>query len=35
MASGATPLELVFWKGFALPFGPAQGRARTVLLLLA
>lgn len=29
------PLELVFWIGFALPFGPPLGLARTVLVLLA
>jgi hypothetical protein len=29
------PVELVFWIGFALPFGPPLGIARTVLLLLA
>jgi hypothetical protein len=28
------PLELVFWIGFALPFGPPLGIARTILLLL-
>jgi hypothetical protein len=29
------PFELVFWIGFALPFGPVLGIARTVLILLA
>lgn len=29
------PLELVFWIGFALPFGLLLGLARTVLLLVA
>jgi len=29
------PLEFVFWIGFALPFGPPVGIARTILLLLA
>lgn len=29
------PVELVFWIGFALPFGPALGLARAVLLALA
>lgn len=29
------PVEFVFWIGFALPFGPVLGLARTVLLLLA
>ena len=28
------PVETVFWIGFALPFGPVLGIARTVLLLL-
>ena len=29
------PVELVFWIGFALPFGPVLGIVRTILLLLA
>jgi hypothetical protein len=29
------PVELVFWVGFALPFGPPLGIVRTALLLLA
>ena len=29
------PFEFVFWIGFALPFGPPLGIARTILLLLA
>ena len=29
------PFELFFWIGFALPFGPPLGIARTVLVLLA
>ena len=28
------PLEFAFWIGFALPFGPLAGLARTVLVLL-
>jgi hypothetical protein len=28
------PVELVFWIGFALPFGPPLGIARTVLVLM-
>jgi hypothetical protein len=28
------PFELVFWIGFALPFGPPLGIARVVLVLL-
>ena len=27
------PIEFAFWIGFALPFGPALGLARTILLL--
>jgi hypothetical protein len=29
------PFELVFWVGFALPFGPLLGIVRTVLVLSA
>lgn len=29
------PIEFAFWIGFALPFGPPLGMARTILLLLA
>ena len=29
------PFEFVFWIGFALPFGPPFGIARTILLWLA
>jgi hypothetical protein len=29
------PFEFAFWIGFALPFGPILGIARTVLVLLA
>lgn len=29
------PIELIFWIGFALPFGPPLGLARTALLLTA
>jgi hypothetical protein len=29
------PFELVFWIGFALPFGPLLGLARLTLVLLA
>lgn len=28
------PFELAYWVGFALPFGPLLGLARTALLLL-
>jgi hypothetical protein len=34
MAISLLPLELAFWVGFALPFGPVLGLARTVLLIL-
>ena len=29
------PFEFAFWIGFALPFGPPLGIARTILLVLA
>jgi hypothetical protein len=29
------PMELVFWVGFALPFGFVLGAARTCLILVA
>lgn len=35
LALGLLPLELVFWIGFALPFGPVLGLVRTVLVVLA
>ena len=28
------PFEFAYWIGFALPFGPPFGIARTILLLL-
>ena len=34
LALALLPLELVFWIGFALPFGPVLGLARTVLILI-
>ncbi len=34
LAYALLPVEMVFWIGFALPFGPVLGIARTVLLLL-
>lgn len=34
-SSALLPFELLFWIGFALPFGPPVGIARVVLLLLA
>lgn len=35
LAYALLPFEAVFWLGFALPFGPPLGLARTVLLLLS
>ena len=35
MGYALLPFESVYWIGFALPFGPLLGLARTVLLLLA
>ena len=29
------PIEVVFWVGFLLPFGPLFGLARTALVLMA
>ncbi len=33
MALALLPVELVFWIGFALPFGPVLGLARTALVI--
>ena len=33
LALALLPVELVFWIGFALPFGPLLGLARTALLV--
>lgn len=33
MALALLPIELVFWIGFALPFGPLLGLARTALVV--
>ena len=33
-ATALLPFEFVYWVGFALPFGPPLGIARTVLLFL-
>lgn len=33
MALSLLPVELVFWIGFALPFGPLLGLARTALVV--
>lgn len=35
LAYALLPVEIVFWIGFALPFGPVLGLARTTLLLFA
>ena len=33
LSHGLLPLEAVFWTGFALPFGPPLGIARTLLII--
>lgn len=33
LALALLPVELVFWTGFALPFGPLLGLARTALVV--
>ncbi|MFC4782881.1 hypothetical protein ACT8ZV_00270 [Nocardioides sp. MAHUQ-72] len=33
LALALLPVELVFWVGFALPFGPVLGVARTALVI--
>ncbi|HCB07458.1 MAG TPA: hypothetical protein PLZ93_02880 [Nocardioides sp.] len=35
LALALLPVEFVFWIGFALPFGPIVGVARTVLVVIA
>jgi hypothetical protein len=35
LALALLPLEAAFWIGFALPFGPLLGLARTALVLAA
>ena len=35
LALALLPIELMFWVGFLLPFGPLLGLARTALVLLA
>jgi hypothetical protein len=35
LALAVFPVELVFWIGFALPFGPLLGLARTTLVIAA
>ena len=35
LALALLPFELVFWIGFALPFGPLLGLARTALVVAA
>jgi hypothetical protein len=34
LAYALLPVEMVFWIGFALPFGPVLGIVRTILLLM-
>ena len=34
LALALLPVELVFWVGFALPFGPVLGLARTALVVV-
>lgn len=34
LALALLPVEMVFWVGFALPFGPLLGAVRTVLVVL-
>ena len=35
LALAILPFELVYWIGFALPFGPLMGAIRTVLVVVA
>jgi hypothetical protein len=35
MALALLPFELVYWIGFALPFGPILGVVRTVMVIIA
>ena len=35
LALALLPFELAFWIGFALPFGPAMGIPRAILVILA
>ena len=35
VALALLPVEVAFWIGFALPFGPVAGLARTALVLVA
>lgn len=35
IAIGLLPFELIYWIGFALPFGPILGAIRTIPLILA
>lgn len=35
MALALLPFELLYWIGFALPFGPILGVVRTVLVIVA
>jgi hypothetical protein len=35
LALALLPFELIYWIGFALPFGPILGTIRTVLVIVA
>jgi hypothetical protein len=35
LALGLLPFELIYWIGFALPFGPVIGAIRTIAVILA
>ena len=35
LALAILPFELIYWIGFALPFGPILGAIRTVLVIVA
>jgi hypothetical protein len=35
LALALLPFELIYWIGFALPFGPFLGAIRTALVILA
>ena len=35
LALGLLPFELIYWIGFALPYGPIVGAIRTIAVILA
>ena len=35
LAIGLLPFELIYWIGFALPYGPIVGAIRTIAVILA